>query len=109
MEKKLKSVFNIYIFATDQWENGISNELDRLIALAEKQKKDIEPCPFCGADGKPLKISDILADGFHERWLIECECNDCMGRGPVMYSERGAITAWNKRKLKDYMNEKEKR
>jgi hypothetical protein len=49
------------------------------------------PCPFC--DSKKIYIRVSF------KYCVACENERCLAEGPVRYTERGAINAWNRRYL----------
>lgn len=47
----------------------------------------LKPCPFCG--GKASFYND-----FGEMFI---QCENCLSRGPLVYTPQKAIKAWNRR------------
>ena len=53
----------------------------------------LNPCPFCGTDEpEPTCANTKLSSG---NWYVECWGYKCNARGPVCYTKRLAIEAWN--------------
>ena len=49
-------------------------------------KIKINPCPFCGKNGRLLQV------GWNS---VVCSNVDCLARGPIKQTVKEAIKAWN--------------
>lgn len=54
----------------------------------------LEPCPFCGGDGKLFERHNPMSKWRHS---VDCTSTTCGASGPVEASKAEAIVAWNTR------------
>lgn len=56
-------------------------------------RKEIKPCPFCGAEGVDLSMGFVEAGDGEGNFVL---CDFCEAEGPFATSQSTAIDAWNK-------------
>jgi Lar family restriction alleviation protein len=54
--------------------------------------ESLKPCPFCGDPDVKLFQAHNTDDG--ARWV---ECINCLTEGPVGFTDKSAVDAWNRR------------
>ena len=60
----------------------------------KKPLPKIKDCPFCGLSGDLVEGND-----FSEKLFVACVGSRCHAMGPRRDTVRGAINAWNARKV----------
>ena len=56
---------------------------------------ELKPCPLCGS---PSQIARMVRMGIIPIPRYMAWCRECGYYGPVRFTRRGALRAWNKRK-----------
>lgn len=49
----------------------------------------IRPCPFCGSANVKVEVDPLIAG------RVSVFCKSCKAHGPIVRSERYAVTSWN--------------
>lgn len=62
------------------------------------KKNALKPCPLCGS---PAQTARMLTLGIMHVPRYMAWCRECGYYGPVRFTKRGAVRAWNKRKEND--------